>query len=217
MSRSVRNDRRVGSFGPVGGLGAVIFCDGTVEYVATKFGILLGSRGTAVRTGRATTKPGVEGDMADDTSGGDKRPDDTDLLAKGAFMGDRGIGCEGMKSVPSPPLTALMSVVRLPLDGARLRRGIAPVGAVLGRKEGVFNLGNRITARPAICACKDSEVLVGGEFLNAVAFAGELFGGRKGFIDKGAEDSSLVAVLSKDCVEDHAADPTGFWGVIGMG
>ena len=165
-----------------------------------KFGILLGNCGTAVGAGLDLNRLGVENDMADDVKGGDRRLGETKPPAKGGLIGDRGTGLDGMKSVPSLPLAAL-TAVRLLVDVERFRQGIAPPGAVLGRNEDVFDLGNSITGRAAICACREPEkvkALVDGDFLNAVAFAGGLCGCFGCFIVKGAEDSSLVAMLSKD-------------------
>jgi hypothetical protein len=156
----------------------------------------------------------TKGGARDIARGGERRPGDIGPPAEGRLTGDRGIGCEGMKSVPWLPLEALTEV-KLLFDGARFR---CPVGAVLGRK-GVFNLGSRITERAEICACRESanaETLVGGDFLSAVMPAGRLSGCR-GLIDKGAEDSSLVPMLSKECVEDNGADPTGSRVTTGLG
>lgn len=124
-----------------------------------------------------------------------------------------------MKSVPSLPLAALTGV-RLFDDGERFRWGNAPDGAVLGRNEGFFHMGNRITGKAAIWACREPEeakVLVDEDFLNTVVFVGGLPGCRNGFIVKGAEDSSLVAVLSKECVEDHGAFPASLCVLTGVG
>jgi hypothetical protein len=53
-------------------------------------------------------------------------------------------------------------------------------------------------------------VLVDGGFLGAAVIVGGLSGCRGDFIVKGAEDSSLVPLLPKECVEDHGAGPAGF-------
>lgn len=220
--------------GPFGGLGAVILCDGTVEYVAMKFGILFGSCGTAVGARGDAIRPGVENDMGDDVRRGDSRLGDdvrrgdrrlgdtipvTIPPGKGGLIGDRGTGFDGMKSLPSLPLADLTGT-RLLVDRERFRWGIVPEGAVLGRNEGDFNFGNRTTARETICACREpenTETLVDEVLLDAAVFGRGLSGCRRGFIVKWPEDSSLVPVLSTEWFEDHGACLTGPRVSTGMG
>lgn len=82
-------------------------------------------------------------------------------------------------------------------------------------------MGNRIIGKAATCACiepENAKVSVDEDFLNAVVLVGGLLPScRSGFMVKGAEDSSLVAVLSTECVEDHGAFPAGLCVPTGMG
>ena len=163
-------------------------------------------------------RPGVENDKADDVKGGDRRLVDINPPnppPKGGLIGDRGTGFDGIKSVPSLRLAALTGV-RLPADGERFHRDLSAEGAVLGRKDGFLNLGNTIIGRAAFSEPGNVGVLVDGGFLGAVVIVG-LSGCRGDFIVKGAEDSSLVPLLPKDCVEDHGAVPVGLCVPTGIG